>query len=194
MECCALLGTVGEVGGGEEDEISKPEPEEHAKRVWRSSRLSPASSRRRQVNSWMTCKEHGWFIAPFKAQKEGNSLAPFWPQTPPCPYSGLRELAERIEFCNTIVFLCDNCDIDTKAKAFEEVSYLELTRLPDLLEYLRVRCPCYLEPKKKRDAEGRFVDVETRTNNTLTTRMEQWRQTLAEGTSERALSLLDHEV
>ena len=62
----------------------------------------------------------GWeqrrIIALLKALKEGKSLALFWPQTPPCPYSSLRELAERITLCNTVVPFCDNNAIDIKAK------------------------------------------------------------------------------
>ena len=85
----------------------------------------------------------------------------------------------------------------------EQAVFRNSPLLPDLVEYLHVRCPCYLEPKKKRrkkkkrDAEGKFVDDETMTNYTLTKvigqfeqmviAVEQWRQTFAEGTSERAL-------
>ena len=78
-------------------------------------------------------KEHSWFIAFLKVQKECKSLASFWPHTPPCQCSGLRELAERIAFCDTIVPFCDNYAIDIKAESFGEVSCSELTFLPDLV-------------------------------------------------------------
>ena len=143
-------------------------------------------------------KEHSWFIAFFKARKEGTSFASFWPQRPPCQCSGLRELAERDTFCSTIVLFCDDCAIDIMAKGFGEVSCSEPSCLPDLADYLHVRCVYFLEPKKKkRDAEGKFVDVETTKNNTLTKAIDQFEQmviaveqcwqTLARGTSERAL-------
>ena len=81
---------------------------------------------------------------------EGDSLAPFWPQRLPCPCSVLRELA----------------------KGFGEVVYSKLTFLPDLFDYLQVRCPCFLEPKKKKKKrempEGKNVDVETTMNTTPT--------------------------
>ena len=35
-------------------------------------------------------------------------------------------------------------------------SHSEITFLPEVVEDLHVRCRCYLEPKKKRDAEGKF--------------------------------------
>ena len=63
-------------------------------------------------------KECSWFTALLKAQKESESLAPFWPQTPPCPCGGLRELAERITFCNMIVPFCDKDASDIEAKGF----------------------------------------------------------------------------
>ena len=73
-------------------------------------------------------------------------------------------------FCNTIVLFCDNYAIDIKAEGFGDVRCSGLTFLPDLVEYLHARCPCQLEPKKKkkRDAEGKFVDVEITTNHTVT--------------------------
>ena len=65
-----------------------------------------------------------------------------------------------------------------------------------LVDYLHVRSlRCWSPKKKKRDAEGKFVDVETMTTNTLTKgidqfeqtvfAVEQWLQSLAEATSER---------
>ena len=98
------------------------------------------------------------------------------------------------------MLFCDYA-IDIKAKGFGEVSHSELTSLPDLVEFLHVRYPCYLEPKKKRDVEGKFVDVETMTNmlteaidqfEQMLIAVEQWRQTLAEGTS--GLAFVDSEV
>ena len=38
-------------------------------------------------------EDEGWIIALLNAKKVGESLAPFWPQTPQCPCTGLRELA-----------------------------------------------------------------------------------------------------
>ena len=63
-------------------------------------------------------KEHIWLTGLFKSQKGGKSLAPLLPQTPPCPSSGMRELAERITFCNTMVPFCDHHAIDITAKWF----------------------------------------------------------------------------
>ena len=37
----------------------------------------------------------------------------------------------------------DNYAIDITAKRFREVSYSELTFLPDVVEYLHARCTCY---------------------------------------------------
>ena len=87
-------------------------------------------------------KEVSWCIALLKAQKVGESLAPFWPQTPSCPCTGLRELEERMTVCNTIVLFCDNHAIDVKAKGFGEVCFSELTFLPDVVGYIDARCPC----------------------------------------------------
>ena len=46
---------------------------------------------------------------------------------------------------------CDNYASDIKAKGFGEVSHSELAFLPDVVESLHVRCPWYLEPKKRRE-------------------------------------------
>ena len=102
-------------------------------------------------------------------------LAPLWPQTPPCSFSALRML-ERITLRNTMVLFCDNYAIDIKAKGFGEVSSSKITFLTDVVEYLHVGSPRYLEPKRKRDAEGKFVDVETMTKNTPTKAIDQFDQ------------------
>ena len=82
--------------------------------------------------------------------------------------------AGRFAFCNTLVLFGNNYSIETEANGFGDVSYSELTLLPELVDYLHVRCLCYLEPMKKK--EGQFVDVETPTSNTLTKAIGQFEQ------------------
>ena len=134
-----MLGNVGEVVDGEADGVRKFGSEEQAKQM--QDEFAPIACFFVEKASQFlddVGKEHGWSIALLKAQKKGgNSLAPLWPQTPPCQCSGSRELAERITFCNTDVPICDNNAIDTKAKDFS------ITFVPELVEYLHVRCPCY---------------------------------------------------
>ena len=196
MECCALLGIVGEVVDGEADGVSKFGSMEQGRRVQEEF---PPIGRFVVENTSQFLndvdKEQSWFIALLNAQKEGKSLAPFSPQTLPCPSSGLRELADRFhDSVNTIVLFCDNYAIDVNAKDFGEVNHSKHV----FCQYLHVRCPCYLEQKKMGDAEGKFVDFETMANNTLTKAIDQfehmviavepWRQTLAGGgTSKRTL-------
>ena len=186
------------VGDGEGDGISQVS-DQRSKRgeCRRSSRPSPASSWRRRVNSWTTWpRSTAGSLRSCKAQQEGKSVAPFWLQTSPCPCTGLRELAERITFSNTIVLCLRQLRHQISGRRVSEKSVIRNSLCCQIwLKILHVRFLCFLEPRKKnRDTEGQFVDVETVTNNTLTKpidqfeqmviALEQWRQTLAEGTSE----------
>ena len=142
-EVLHLAGQRWRGGDGEADGVSKFVSEEQAKRV--QEEFVPIARFVEKASQLLddVGKKHGFFIALLKAQKAGKLLAPFLLQTPPCPCSGFRKLVESITICNATVPFCDNCAIDITAKGFEEISYSQLHFfLPDLVEYLHVRCPC----------------------------------------------------
>ena len=97
VQWCVLLGNVGEVVEGKADGVSKFGPEEHAKRVQEFVPIGRFIVEKASPFLDDVGKVHNWFIALFKAQEEGESVAPFWPQTTPCLCSGLRGLAERMK-------------------------------------------------------------------------------------------------
>ena len=83
-----------------------------------------------------------------KAQKEGESLAPFWPQRPPCPCTGLRELAERIH-----VLQHDRAFLRQPRPRYQCGGFRRSQSFGS-------RCPFYLEPKKKKEAEEEAEEEE----------------------------------
>ena len=111
-----MLGNVGEVGDGEADGVGKFGSEEHAKRV--QEEFAPITrffvEKASQFLRWV--------------RSTAGSLCSTWHRRKVtcCHHSGrrrlrahaqvLRELAERIMFCNTIVPFCDNDTIDIKAR------------------------------------------------------------------------------
>ena len=89
------LGNVGEVGDGEADGVSKFGSEEQAKRVQEEfARIARFFVEKVSQYLDVVGEEHGWIIALINAKTVGESLTPFWPQTPPYPCTGLRDLAE----------------------------------------------------------------------------------------------------
>ena len=89
-------------------------------------------------------------------------------------HSGRRRLRAHAQACDSWR-MESHYATDIKAKGFGEVSFSELTFLQALVDYIHIRSPCYLE-QKNIDAEGKSVDVETTTNNTLTKAIDQFVQ------------------
>ena len=194
MGCCALLGNVGADGLAEG--ASKFGPEKDGKRV--QGEFAPICRCFVEKASHFlddVGKEQSWFTGLFKAQKGGKSLAPLWPQTPPCPSSDTaRAGGENHLLQHDAAFL----------RSLRHRYHGEVVRISQVVGiYFSARfccissCPLPLQlwrkKKKKRDAEGKFVDVETMTKNTLTMAIDkfeqtviavkQWRQNLPEARS-----------
>ena len=112
VECCASLGNVGKVGDGEVDGVSKFGSEEQAKRV--QEEFAPITRFFVETASELlgdVGKEHGWFIALLKTQKESR-----W------HHSGRRRLCAHAQACEwwRRITLCDNYAIDINATVSEK--------------------------------------------------------------------------
>ena len=145
VECSAWLGNVREVVDGEADGVCKFGSEEQAKQGQEEFAPIALSLWRRRVASCTTwVRRTAGSLHSSRHWRKVSRWHHFWPQTPPCPCSGLR----RLGVLHQDRALVRRLRHRLKANVFGEVSYSELAFLPDVVEYLHVRC--FLLLKKKR--------------------------------------------